>query len=57
MFDTKALYYIKCYLDNRKQEARVNGTWQEIIVGLPKGSILLQILLNDFVNDHFYCYL
>ena len=35
-FDTKALYYIKSYLDNRKQRARVNGNFsfcQEIVAG------------------------
>ena len=36
-FDTKALYYIKSYLDNRKQRARVNSnfsSWQEIVAGV-----------------------
>ena len=55
-FDTKALYYIKSYLDNRKQRARVNSnfsSWQEIIAGVSQGSILVLILFNIFVNDFF----
>ena len=37
-FDTKALYYIKSYLDKRKQIVHVNSnfrSWLEIIAGVP----------------------
>ena len=46
-FDTKALYYIKSYLDNRKQRVRVNSnfsSWQGIIGWAPQGSILGQLM-------------
>ena len=53
-FDTKALHYIKSYLDNRNQRVRVNinfSSSQEIIPGVPEGSILGPVLFKIFVND------
>ena len=55
-FDEKALYYIKSYVDNRKQRIRVNSSfssWQQIIAGLRQGSILGSLLFNIFVNYPF----
>ena len=55
-FNKKALYYIKSYLDNRKQRVCENSSfssWQQIIAGLPQGSILGSFLFNIFVNYPF----
>ena len=55
-FDTKALYYIKGYLDNRKQRARKNSnfsSWQENIAGVLQDFILGPLSFNIFMNDLF----
>ena len=49
-FDTKTLYYVKSYLDNRKQRVCVNSnfsSWQDSYFSLGP------LLFNIFVNDLF----
>ena len=49
--------YIYLYLKSRKQCVSVNNinsTFQEIISGVPQGSIVRPILFNIFFNDFFY---
>ena len=52
-FDTKALYYIKSYLDNRVRVNSNFSSWQEIIARVLQGSILGPLLFNIFVNYLF----
>ena len=56
-FDKKVICYIYSYLKSRKQCVSVNNinsTVEEIISGVPQGSIVGPILFNIFFNDFFY---
>ena len=51
-FDNSALKRIKSYLSNRWQRTKVNtsfGSWSELILGVPQGSVLGPLLFNLFV--------
>ena len=55
-FKTDALKYLKSYLTNRKQRARVNKTfseWERIPTGVLQSLILGPLLFNIFLNDLF----
>ena len=56
-FDKKMVCYIYSYLKSRKQCVSVNNinsTFEEILSGVPEGSIVGPILSNIFFNDFFY---
>ena len=53
----EALMYILSHLENRKQCVRINDTYGEfenIITGVPQGSILSSLLFNLSINDLFF---
>ena len=56
-FDMKALNFIYDYLRNRKQRTKIDNTyssWQNILYGVPQGSILRLLLFNiDLCNLFF----
>ena len=56
-FSNNALLFMLSYLKNRSQRVSINSsfsTWEEIIAGVPQGSILGPLLFNVFLYDIFY---
>ena len=54
---TSSLKLLKSYLTNRQQKVKIgNATseWEDILKGVPQGSILGPILFNIFINDMFH---
>ena len=55
-FSMAALRLVQNYLSNRKQRTKINteySSWEEILFGVPQGSILGPLLFNMLLCDLF----
>ena len=56
-FSLPALRLVQSYLSNKKQRTKINSefsSWEEVLFGIPQGTIFGPLLFNIFLCDYLF---